>query len=105
MGHGDEQCKALARFGFHDRVAGACAIVQTGELRAWPDFMFQKGVIAKTELTQIRCTACGTQAGQDLAFFVLEVAADVVDQLGHGARHRAARLRRRHRGSRQAPDI
>lgn len=46
MGHGDEQCKALARFGFHDRVAGACAIVQTGELRAWPDFMLQKGVIA-----------------------------------------------------------
>ena len=28
-----------------------------------------------------------------------------IDQLGHGASHRAARLRRGHRGSGQAPDI
>lgn len=50
MGYGDEQCRALARFDFHDCVAGACAcacaIVQTGERKAWSNFMFKKGVIA-----------------------------------------------------------
>ena len=43
----DEQCKALARFDFYDRVTGAYAIVQTGELQAWSNFLFKKGVIAE----------------------------------------------------------
>lgn len=41
------QCEAMERFGFYDRVRGAFAIVQTGELQAWSNFLFKKGVIAQ----------------------------------------------------------
>jgi L-fucose mutarotase len=40
------QCEALERFAFYDRVRGAYAIVQTGELQAYANFIFKKGVIA-----------------------------------------------------------
>jgi L-fucose mutarotase len=43
---GSEQCEALERFAFYDRVASAFAIVQTGEMQAWANFIFKKGVIA-----------------------------------------------------------
>jgi L-fucose mutarotase len=47
-GHGrDEQCEPLPRFDFYDRAAGAYAIVQTGELQAWSNFLFKKGVITE----------------------------------------------------------
>ena len=42
-----EQCEALERFPFYDRVKGAFAIVQTGELQGWANFLFKKGVIAE----------------------------------------------------------
>ena len=41
-----EQCEALERFAFYDRVKGAYAIVQTGEMQAYANFIFKKGVIA-----------------------------------------------------------
>ena len=40
-----EQCEALERFAFYDRVRGAYAIVQTGEMQAYANFVFKKGVI------------------------------------------------------------
>ena len=40
------QCEALERFAFYDRVAGACAIVQTGEMQPYANFVFKKGVLA-----------------------------------------------------------
>jgi L-fucose mutarotase len=40
------QCEALERFAFYDRVRGAYAIVQTGEMQAYANFIFKKGVIA-----------------------------------------------------------
>lgn len=42
-----EQCEALERFAFYDRVAErqVCAIVQTGERRTYANFIFKKGVI------------------------------------------------------------
>jgi L-fucose mutarotase len=40
------QCEALERFAFYDRVKGAYAIVQTGEMQAYANFIFKKGVIA-----------------------------------------------------------
>ena len=46
-----EQCEALERFAFYDRVGRAYAIVQTGELQAWANFVLKKGVIAE-ELRQ-----------------------------------------------------
>ena len=44
-----EQCEALERFAFYERVKGCFGIVQTGELQAYANFVFKKGVIA-TEL-------------------------------------------------------
>ncbi len=41
------QCEAVERFAFYERVKGAYAIVQTGELQAWANFVFKKGVIAE----------------------------------------------------------
>jgi len=40
------QCEAIERFAFYRRVEGAFAIVQTGELEPWGNFLFKKGVIA-----------------------------------------------------------
>jgi L-fucose mutarotase len=42
-----EQCEATERFAFYDRAKNAFAIVQTGELQAWGNFLFKKGVIAE----------------------------------------------------------
>ena len=42
-----EQCEALERFAFYERVRGAYAIVQTGEMQAYANFIFKKGVIAE----------------------------------------------------------
>ena len=42
-----EQCEAMERFAFYERVRGAFAMVQTGELQAWANFIFKKGVIAE----------------------------------------------------------
>ena len=51
MGEGgsarSEQCEPLERFAFYDRVGRAYAIVQTGELQAWANFVLKKGVIAE----------------------------------------------------------
>ena len=41
------QFEAMERFAFYDRVRNAFAIVQTGELQAWANFLFKKGVIAE----------------------------------------------------------
>ena len=41
------QCAAMERFAFYDRVRHAYAVVQTGELQAWANFLFKKGVIAQ----------------------------------------------------------
>jgi L-fucose mutarotase len=40
-------CEALERFEFYARVRSAFAIVQTGELQPWANFVFKKGVIAQ----------------------------------------------------------
>ncbi|MEJ8822163.1 RbsD/FucU domain-containing protein [Variovorax humicola] len=40
------QCEAVERFAFYDRVGRAYAIVQTGEMQAFANFVFKKGVIA-----------------------------------------------------------
>lgn len=40
-------CEAMERFAFYERVRGAFAIVQTGELQPWANFLFKKGVIAQ----------------------------------------------------------
>ena len=42
----DAQCEATERFAFYERARGAFAIVQTGELQPWANFIFKKGVIA-----------------------------------------------------------
>lgn len=42
-----EQCEAMERFAFYERVRDAFAVVQTGELQAWGNFIFKKGVIAE----------------------------------------------------------
>ena len=47
----DAQCEAMERFAFYDRVTRAYAIVQTGELQTWANFLFKKGIIAE-ELKQ-----------------------------------------------------
>jgi L-fucose mutarotase len=39
-------CEALERFAFYERVKRAFAIVQTGEMQAYANFIFKKGVIA-----------------------------------------------------------
>lgn len=41
-----EQCEAIERFAFYDRVRHACAIVQTGEMQPYANFIFKKGVLA-----------------------------------------------------------
>jgi L-fucose mutarotase len=40
------QCEPMERFAFYDRARRAFAIVQTGEMQAWANFIFKKGVIA-----------------------------------------------------------
>jgi L-fucose mutarotase len=40
------QCEAIERFTFYERAAGAFAIVQTGELQPYANFVFRKGVVA-----------------------------------------------------------
>jgi len=40
------QCEAMERFAFYERVRGAFAIVQTGEMQPYANFIFKKGVIA-----------------------------------------------------------
>ena len=42
-----EQCQATERFAFYDRVRGAFAIVLTGELQPYANFVFKKGVIGE----------------------------------------------------------
>ena len=47
-GHcGLAQCQAMERFAFYDRVKSAYAVVQTGELQPWANFVFKKGVLAE----------------------------------------------------------
>jgi L-fucose mutarotase len=41
------QCEGMERFAFYDRTRSAFAVVQTGELQAWANFVFKKGVIAQ----------------------------------------------------------
>ncbi len=41
------QCEAVERFAFYERVKGAFAIVHTGELQPYANFIFKKGVIAE----------------------------------------------------------
>lgn len=43
-----EQCEATERFAFYERVKNAYAIVQTGEMQPYANFLFKKGVIAHT---------------------------------------------------------
>ena len=40
-------CEATERFTFCERVGRAFAIVQTGEMQAWANVIFKKGVIAE----------------------------------------------------------
>lgn len=40
------QCEAVERFAFYERVRKAYAIVQTGEMQPYANFIFKKGVIA-----------------------------------------------------------
>jgi L-fucose mutarotase len=39
--------KATERFAFYERVRGAYAIIQTGDLQPYANFLFKKGVIAQ----------------------------------------------------------
>lgn len=41
------QCEATERFAFYERVKGAYAIVQTGEMQPYANFLFKKGVISE----------------------------------------------------------
>ncbi len=41
-----DQCEPVERFAFYQRVKGAYAIVQTGEMQPFANFVFKKGVIA-----------------------------------------------------------
>jgi L-fucose mutarotase len=43
---GGAQCEAMERFAFYERVSRAYAIVQTGEMQPFANFLFKKGVIA-----------------------------------------------------------
>ncbi len=40
------RCEAIERFAFYERVKQAYAIVQTGEMQPYANFIFKKGVIA-----------------------------------------------------------
>ena len=42
-----EQCEAIERFAFYDRVRKAYAIVLTGDLQPYGNFVFKKGVISE----------------------------------------------------------
>ena len=42
-----DQCEPTERFAFYERVRRAFAIVHTGELQPWGNFLFKKGVIAE----------------------------------------------------------
>jgi L-fucose mutarotase len=42
----DAQFEAVERFAFYDRVRAAYAIVHTGEMQPYANFIFKKGVIA-----------------------------------------------------------
>jgi L-fucose mutarotase len=47
-GHADEsQCEAIERFAFYERVKQAYAIVLTGELQPYGNFILKKGVICE----------------------------------------------------------
>jgi L-fucose mutarotase len=39
--------EAMERFAFYERARAAFAIVQTGELQPWANFILKKGVIAQ----------------------------------------------------------
>jgi L-fucose mutarotase len=41
-----QQCEAVERFAFYERVKSAYAIVQTGEMQPYANFIFKKGVIS-----------------------------------------------------------
>ena len=41
------QCQPTERFAFYDRVRHAHAIVVTGELQPWGNFLFKKGVLGE----------------------------------------------------------
>ena len=43
-----QQAEAVERYAFYDRVRGACAIVVTGELQPFGNFILRKGVIGET---------------------------------------------------------
>jgi L-fucose mutarotase len=43
----ETQCEATERFAFYERVRGAFAIVQTGELQPFANVLLKKGVIAE----------------------------------------------------------
>ncbi len=43
----DAKWEAVERFVFYERAARAYAIVQTGEMQAWANMLFKKGVIAE----------------------------------------------------------
>jgi L-fucose mutarotase len=42
----DSKWEAIERFAFYERAASAYVIVQTGEMQAWGNVVFKKGVIA-----------------------------------------------------------
>ena len=42
------QCEAIERFAFYDRVKSAFAIVHTGELQPYANFILKKGVLGET---------------------------------------------------------
>ena len=44
-GADESQCEAVERFAFYERVRQAYAIVQTGEMQPFANFLFKKGVI------------------------------------------------------------
>ena len=42
-----DQCEAVERFAFYERVRAAFAIVLTGEAQPYGNFLFRKGVLAQ----------------------------------------------------------
>ncbi|NRR29064.1 RbsD or FucU transport [Oxalobacteraceae bacterium] len=46
-GAGPDLCESVERYAFYDRVRGAYAIVQTGELQPFANLLLRKGVIAE----------------------------------------------------------
>ena len=47
VGLREGQAQALERFAFYDRVRSAYAIVVTGELQPWSNFLLRKGVLGE----------------------------------------------------------